>query len=147
MLRRGSCGRIAALFCLFGLVALAACDRDDGDTTIADDASDERERDEDPDTLVCADLNCGEAHVCVVPGLYCDRSGPEPVLTRDAPYCAPLTAATADDDDGPAVDDDDRTLESMVQRICPRPDVILSDDGRDGTMLRCPGLDVDGACE
>lgn len=146
MLRRGSCRRIAALLGLFSLVALAACDRDDGDTTIADDASDERERDEDPDALVCADLNCGEAHVCVVPGLYCDRSGPTPVLTQDAPFCAPLTAGDGDGD-GPALDDDDRTFERIVQRICPTPDVIVSDDGRDGTMLRCPGLDVDGACE
>ncbi|MEZ4451121.1 MAG: hypothetical protein R3B09_16705 [Nannocystaceae bacterium] len=137
MRRPGTCGRIGVLI---GLLALSACDRDDGDTTVADEKG--GERDADPIADACADLECDADHVCVVPGLYCDRSGPEPVLTRDAPYCAPLAAPRSG---GGHLDD--RTRDPVVQALCPTPDVILSDDGRDGTILHCPGLDVDTECE
>lgn len=139
-MQRGIFGRITGVGALVGLLALAACDRDDDDTTVADDESGERDADDDPEALICADLNCGEGHTCVVPGLYCDRSGPAPVLTRDAPYCAVPSA-------GPTLHADDRSRELQAQGLCPSPDVIVSDDGRDGTIVRCPALDIDPVCE
>jgi hypothetical protein len=137
MLRRGTCGRIGVLI---AILALSACDHDQGDTSVASAADDDGDREgDDPNAARCAALSCGQDLVCVVPAARCDKSGPEPVVVQDDPYCAPLSAGPALVD--PGIDAIAAAIAGDPQALCPSPDVLVTNDTKDGTMVVCPHLD------